>query len=64
MNDPNELLEVTDPEEISAIGAPGLAGWINGGWNDGKWWAYRYSLERFRQQREARAGSGEGYGDG
>lgn len=48
MNDPNELVEVTDPDEIAAIGVPGLVGWINGGFQNGKWLAYRWSLERWR----------------
>jgi len=48
---PYDLIEITDPREIAALGVPGLAGWINGGCVEGCWVAYRYSLEAWRAKR-------------
>lgn len=56
MNDPNELIPVTDPAEIASVRDPALRAPdgrfnLNGGEVRGEFFAYRYSLERWRAQR-------------
>lgn len=57
-SDPNELIEVTDAEEIASIRerefrAPDGRMNILGANVGGKWFAYRHSLEKWRAKQPA-----------
>jgi len=52
------MVEVTDPDEIASIRedcwlhGPDWANQVNGMAHEGRYYAYRYSLDRFRAKRQ------------
>lgn len=45
------FVRVTDPSEVAAIDRNGLADPIGGQDRLGTWWAYSWSLERWRERQ-------------